>query len=103
LSVHHPSSPGLPHFVKFEYPDYFFHPENPNDIREFIINGELSNDYTKIQFYFKVNVTNQAPYLQEGKISDLKVPIKSHFSFNFSEGVDREGQKIKYEANEKYK
>jgi hypothetical protein len=50
LSVIHRSSPGLPHFVKFEYPDYFFHPEKPSDIGNFIIDGELLNDYTKIQF-----------------------------------------------------
>jgi hypothetical protein len=99
----HPSSPGLPRFVHFDYPVYSFHPKEPSDIGIFTINGELWNDYTKTPFSFKVNVTNQAPYLLEGKISDLKVPIISDFTFNFSKGFDREGQKIKFEANERYK
>ena len=99
----HPSSPGLPRFVKFDYPNYFFHPEDPSDIGIFIIKGELWNLYTHISFSFKVNVTNQRPYLQQRQISDLKVPIKTEHRFNFSEGFDREGQRIKYEANERYK
>jgi hypothetical protein len=103
MYVQHPSSPGLPRFMQFNYPDYLFHPELPSDIGIFIIKGELCNDYSKIQFKLKINVTNEAPYLKEGKISDLKVAIKSEYSFNFSEGIDREGQNIKYEACEKSK
>jgi hypothetical protein len=41
--------------------------------------------------------------LKEGKISDLKIPIKSEYIIDFSEGIDREGQKINYQANEKNK
>jgi hypothetical protein len=62
LFVIHPSSPGLPSFVKFNYPQYIFYPEKLSDIGIFTIKGELCNDYLKVQFSFKINVTNQAPY-----------------------------------------
>jgi hypothetical protein len=91
LFVIHSTYPGLPRFVKFNYPEYFFHPEKLSDIGIFTINGELCNDYLKLDFSFKVNVTNKAPYFLEKKLIDLKVPIKTLFTFNFSEGIDREG------------
>ena len=59
--------------------------------------------YTKIRFQLKIKVTNEAPYLRNGKISDLIVPVGSYNLYNISEGVDREGQKIKYEVKERYK
>jgi hypothetical protein len=92
-----------PRFVEFQYPDFFFHPVRPNHIGVFTIKGELYNDYTSTPFSFKVNVTNQAPYLLERQIADVKVPIKGEYTFNISEGVDREKQTIKYEAKERYK
>jgi len=82
--------------VKFDYPNYYFHPEKVSDIGNFIINGELCNEYSKTTFLFKVNVTNQPPYLKEGKISDLRAKIKEEYTINYSEGFDREGQKINY-------
>lgn len=92
-----------PRFVKFDYPVYFFIPLHPSDIGVFTIKGELWNDFAHTPFFFKVNVTNQAPYLQERQIADVRVPIKEYYTFNFSEGVDREKQTIKYEAKERYK
>jgi len=61
-----------------------------NDLGIFTLRGELWNDYTSTPFFFKVNVTNQAPYLLERQIKDVRVPINGEHTFNFSEGVDRE-------------
>lgn len=63
----------------------------------------LYNAYSKYDYSFKINVTNQAPKLLNGKFPDFKIPINTVYTYNFSEGVDPEKQKIKYEANERYK
>jgi predicted nucleic acid-binding Zn-ribbon protein len=75
----------------------------PSHIGVFTIKGDLYNEYTSTPFSFKVNVTNQPPYLIERQIADVKVPIKGEYTFNISEGVDREKQIIKYETKERYK
>ncbi len=69
----------------------------------FTIKGELWNNFTYTPFLFKVNVTNKAPYLQTPKIPDIIVPFDTDYTYYFGDGTDREGQKIKYEANEKSK
>jgi hypothetical protein len=56
-----------------------------------------------INFKLIVSVTNEAPYLKNAKISDIIVLVDTVNSYNISEGVDREGQKIRYEANERSK
>ena len=69
----------------------------------FTIKGELWNKFSSTQFFFRVNVTNKAPLLKIQKIPNLNVPFDSDFTYYFGEGTDREGQKIRYEANEKSK
>jgi hypothetical protein len=56
-----------------------------------------------INFKLIVSVTNDAPYLKNAKISDIIVLADTVSSYNVSDGVDREGQKIRYEANERNK
>ena len=99
LSVIHTKA-GLPPFVEFKFPLYIFHPMKPSDLGIFTINGELHNNFEKIDFSFKINVTNQPPKLLKGSLRDFKIPIKTIEIFNVSEGFDRENQKITYEANE---
>jgi hypothetical protein len=99
--VLHPS--GLPPFVKFNFPTYTFSPERPSEIGMFTIKGELWNNFTFTQFQFKISITNRAPQLSITKIPDLNVAVETDFTYYFGEGTDREGQKIRYEANEKSK
>jgi hypothetical protein len=52
----------LPSFVSFTFPDYIFNPSKIEDLGIFLIKGKLWNQYASTEFFFKVNVTNSAPY-----------------------------------------
>jgi hypothetical protein len=53
----------LPRFATFSFPDYTFLPNRKSDLGVYTIKGQLWNAYTSISFQFRVNVTNEAPYL----------------------------------------
>ncbi len=59
--VVHESS--LPRFAVFDFPEYTFLPNQKSDLGLYTIKGQLWNSYTHISFQFRINVTNQAPYL----------------------------------------
>jgi hypothetical protein len=59
---------GLPSFVSFEFPTYFFLPMKVSDLGISTISGILENSYEQVSFSFKIDVTNEAPYLESGKI-----------------------------------
>jgi hypothetical protein len=82
---------------------YSFSPDKSSQLRQFAIDGELWNDYTFINFQLRVSVTNEPPHLKNAKISDIIVVADSVNTYNVSEAVDREGQKIRFEANERNK
>jgi hypothetical protein len=65
----------LPSFVSFSFPEYTFEPNKISDLGLYVIQGNLKNLYTQTQFSFKINVTNDAPYLESGKVPDQKVQI----------------------------
>jgi hypothetical protein len=66
--VTHESS--LPRFVTFDFPNYKFLPNRISDLGLYIIKGKLWNQYTYTSFTFKINVTNEAPYLMGGQLPD---------------------------------
>jgi len=53
----------LPRYTKFKFPKYTFLPNQIGDLGLTTIKGELWNDYNFISFEFKVNVSNEAPFL----------------------------------------
>jgi len=66
--VVHDSS--LPRFAKFSFPDYTFMPNRLSDLGVYTIKGQLWNSYTYINFQFRLNVTNEAPYIVGNQIRD---------------------------------
>jgi hypothetical protein len=60
----------LPRCATFDFPNYTFLPNRVSDLGLYIIKGKLWNQYTFTSFTFKINVTNEAPYLMGGQLPD---------------------------------
>ena len=58
----------LPRFIKFINNSYIFFPDRASDIGIFIIQGKLWNPYASTSFTFKINVTNEAPFLKANQL-----------------------------------
>ena len=83
----------LPKFAIFDSPDYTFQPNRLSDLGIYTIKGKLWNKFTYTNFTFKINVTNEPPYLSGGQIKDeVVVSLNTIETFNIPSGVDREGQ-----------
>ncbi len=80
----------LPRYASYDSPLYTFYPEKMSDLGIATISGSLFNDYASVPFSFKVNVTNQAPYLSS-PIPDQVIALNSHQSYFISDAIDREG------------
>ena len=83
----------LPQFAIFDSPDYIFQPNRLSDLGIYTVKGRLWNKYTYTNFTFKINVTNEPPYLSEGQLMDeVVVGLNTIETITIPSGVDREGQ-----------
>jgi hypothetical protein len=69
-------SPPLPRYATYDAPLYTFYPDKVSDVATATISGSLFNTFTSVPFSFKVNVTNQAPYLS-APIPDQVISLNS--------------------------
>ena len=68
----------LPRFSKFINNTYSFFPDRASDMGIFIIKGKLWNYYASTRFSFKINVTNEAPFLKANQLQDyIEVEINT--------------------------
>jgi hypothetical protein len=82
----------LPRFTLFSFPDYKFLPNRFNDLGFYIIKGQLWNDYTYLSFQFRLNVTNEAPYILDYKMPDqIVVALNTTEHYFLPSALDREG------------
>jgi hypothetical protein len=89
----------LPRFAVFSYPDYKFMPKRLSDLGVYVIKGQLWNAYTYLGFQFRLNVTNEAPYIVDDQIPDqIVVALNTIEHYTFPSALDREGQPLTYLA-----
>jgi hypothetical protein len=63
-------STSLPSFVTFKFPEYTFLPFSLLDLGISVVEGQLWNPFSVINFKIKLNVTNDAPFFHAGSIPD---------------------------------
>jgi hypothetical protein len=89
----------LPRFAVFKYPNYKFMPNRLSDLGVYVIKGQLWNAYTYVGFQFRLNVTNEAPYIVDDQIPDqIVVPLNTIEHYTLPLALDREGQPLTYLA-----
>ena len=92
----------MPTFAIFKFPEYKLSPKTKNELGIFIIQGQLFSTEKIISFQIKVNVTNTAPFLTNGKILDMfiKVDSPTYQVYQLSDTTDREEQEVQISVKE---
>jgi hypothetical protein len=86
--------------VTFSYPDYTFNPLSQSDLGIWTIKGKLWNQYTSVNFTFKLNVTNEAPYFSVDPPRMFIIATNTEQTLSLPKVIDRENQELSIRTHE---